>query len=37
MVNANKSSTRFEAKELEVIEVLTVLVLLCSDGFVLSA
>ena len=25
MVNANKSSTRFEAKELEVIEVFTVL------------
>jgi len=25
MVNANKSSTRFEAKELEVIKVLTLL------------
>ena len=25
MVNANKSSTRFEAKELEIIEVVTVL------------
>jgi hypothetical protein len=25
MVNANKSSTRFEAKELEIIEVFTVL------------
>jgi hypothetical protein len=25
MVNANKSSTRFEAKELDVIEVFTVL------------
>ena len=37
MVKANKGSTRFDAKELEVIEVYTVLVLLCSDGFVLSA
>ena len=35
MVKANKGSTRFDAKELEVIEVFTVLVLLCSDGFVI--